>query len=177
MQLPSDPAADAAPGAPSFLPPGCAVRRAQAADAGRVLALSAAAFLPVYLPVIGVAPRPATEDYAPHIALGETWLATLDGLDAGALVLHPGVDAWTLYSIAVHPDAQGRGLGRALLAFAQARTRAAGAQTLRLYTNVRMTRNVALYRGAGFVEVGTRPHPRYAGEFLVDMAWRTATAQ
>jgi ribosomal protein S18 acetylase RimI-like enzyme len=41
---------------------------------------------------------------------------------------------------------------------------------LRLYTNTRMRRNVALYTSCGFVETGERPHPSRPGEELVDMA-------
>jgi len=37
-------------------------------------------------------------------------------------------------------------------------------------TNVRMEADVRCYGNCGFTEVGRRPHPRRAGEFLVDMA-------
>jgi ribosomal protein S18 acetylase RimI-like enzyme len=41
---------------------------------------------------------------------------------------------------------------------------------VRLYTNVRMAANIRLYQTCGFAEIGRRPHPSRAGEFLVDMA-------
>ncbi|MFX8999726.1 GNAT family N-acetyltransferase, partial [Acinetobacter baumannii] len=43
------------------------------------------------------------------------------------------------------PDRQGRGLGRRLIAFADAEARRLGLPEIRLYTHVTMTGNIALY--------------------------------
>ena len=64
---------------------------------------------------------------------------------------------------------QGQGYGRALLDFADQRAAALGVAVIRLYTNVRMEKNIALYRQHAYVETGTRPHPSRVGEMLVDM--------
>jgi ribosomal protein S18 acetylase RimI-like enzyme len=69
----------------------------------------------------------------------------------------------------VRPTEQGRGHGRALLDFADQRAAALGLAAIRLYTNTRMVKNIALYRRHGYAEIGTRPHPNRAGELLVDM--------
>ena len=52
---------------------------------------------------------------------------------------------------------------------ADQRAIAVGLAVIRLYTNVRMEKNIALYRRHGYAEAGTRPHPSRAGEVLVDM--------
>ena len=148
------------------------MRSAAAGDADLVREISAAAFIPAYRGMIPGAPLPATEDYSPRIARGEVHVLERAGAALGVLVLEPAADHLLVYSLAVRPSAQGQGLGKALLGFAAQVARAAGVPELRLYTNVRMTRNVALYRAAGFVATGTRPHPRWPGEFLVDMAKR-----
>lgn len=145
------------------------LRRAGARDAGTVGRISADAYIPTYEAAIGVVPKPAFEDYGPRIARGEVWVLEADGLALGVAVLEAKEDHLLVYSIAVRPDAQGKGHGKALLAFAERHAAANGLGEVRLYTNRRMERNLALYRRCGFREVGTRPHPSRAGEVLVDM--------
>ncbi len=152
--------------------PAPALRLARAGDADLVRRISAQAYTPAYLDVIGAVPKPATEDYAGRIATGGAWILEDSGEAIGVLVLEPAADHLAIYSVAVLPSAQGRGLGKALLAFAGDLARRRGLPELRLYTNARMTKNLALYRGAGFVETGRRPHPSRAGEVLVDLAKR-----
>ncbi len=120
--------------------------------------------------MIGAVPKPASEDYGPRIARGEVWLLEHDGAAQGLVVLEPKADHLLVYSVAVAPAAQRRGHGRTLLDFADERAVLLGLREVRLYTNVRMEANVRLYRSCGFVELGRRPHPSRAGEFLVDMA-------
>jgi ribosomal protein S18 acetylase RimI-like enzyme len=74
-----------------------------------------------------------------------------------------------IYSIAVAPEFQGRGLAKALLAHAEDFAGKKMLLELRLYTNKRMQRNVALYVSYGFAKSGERPHPSREGEVLIDM--------
>ena len=87
------------------------------------------------------------------------------------MVLEREAAALTVFSLAVLPEARG-GVGRWMLAFAEAEARAAGLGEVRLYTNARMARNIGIYEKAGFVEVGRRPHEQRPGWTLVDMAKR-----
>lgn len=144
-------------------------RPAAAGDAALVQTISAEAYRPAYLAVVGFVPKPAFEDYSDRIKQGNVWVAELDGEPCGVLVLEPAPQYLTIYSIAVLPQHQRAGLGKALLSFAENRALDAGLSHIRLYTNPRMKRNVALYQGFGFVEIGRRPHPSRPGEFLVDM--------
>jgi ribosomal protein S18 acetylase RimI-like enzyme len=145
-------------------------RLADPEDAALVQTISAKAYVSAYQPVMGYVPKPAIEDYSERIRGQNVWIAEIDGEPSGVLVLEPSTDYLTIYSIAVLPNRQGFGLGRSLLSFAEDRARAMGLPEVRLYTNRHMERNVALYRAAGFIEVGSHPHPSRAGEVLVDMA-------
>ena len=73
---------------------------------------------------------------------------------AGVLVLMHEPDALLIYSVAIAPGQQRRGLGRQLLAFAEDEARAAGYTLIRLYTNALMTENVAMYGRMGYRETG-----------------------
>jgi ribosomal protein S18 acetylase RimI-like enzyme len=148
------------------------IRRARQGEAEAVRAISAAAFIPAYAPIIGTAPRPALEDYAPRIARGEVWLLDTEAGSIATLVLEPHDGHLLVYSIAVRPEHQGQGHARRLLAFAEEQARSTGRAELRLYTNDRMERNLALYKSCGFAETGRRAHPTRAGITLVDLAKR-----
>ncbi|GAA5235268.1 GNAT family N-acetyltransferase [Verticiella sediminum] len=57
-----------------------------------------------------------------------------------------------LDNIAVAPEAQGQGLGRKLLHFAERQAMDAGFNNICLYTNEAMTENLGLYLRIGYVE-------------------------
>src|SRR5262249_46146104 len=138
-------------------------------DLAVVQEISADAYIAAYVPVLGYIPLPAEEDYGPRIARGEVWLLACGDSDVGVAVLEERRDHLLVYSIAVPTSEQGKGHGRALLDFADQRAIALRLAEIRLYTNVRMEKNIALYRRHGYAETGTRPHPSRVGEVLVDM--------
>lgn len=74
-------------------------------------------------------------------------------LAAGTLMRVEDGDAY-LARIAVHPDASGRGLGQLLLREVVAESRRIGAARCVLDVATDNDRAIALYRGAGFAEVG-----------------------
>lgn len=144
--------------------------RAAPEDLEAVQTLTAAAYRP-WTDLLGAPPLPVTTDYAPRIAAGEVWLLRRDpfGL-AGLLVLEFQADHGLIFSVAVAPGFQGQGHGVNLLRHAERLVREAGHGEIRLYTNARMERNIALYQSFGYRETGRRPHPHRAGWFIVDMA-------
>ena len=146
-------------------------RMAGVDDLAVVRTLTGAAYSS-YLPVLGYPPQSVTEDYLPRITAGEVRLAEVAGTVVGLLVLEQHLDHAMIYSVAVLPDRQGEGHGQALLRLAEEETRRCGFPELRLYTNARTERNIALYIVAGFGETGRRPHPKRAGVTVVDMAKR-----
>jgi ribosomal protein S18 acetylase RimI-like enzyme len=139
------------------------------ADLDAVIALTEAAYRP-YTELLGAPPLPVTADYTAPIAGGQVWLRqTEDGL-AGLLVLDLQPNHAMIENVAVAPDRQGQGHGLALLRFAETLAAAAGLTELRLYTNARMERNIALYSAFGFRQTGRRPNPNRPGWTIVDMA-------
>jgi ribosomal protein S18 acetylase RimI-like enzyme len=127
------------------------VRPADAADAAGVAAVAQAAYAR-YLPRIGRAPAPMSADYAAAAQAGQCWVAAEAGRILGLLVLVPRPGHLLLENIAVHPDAQGRGIGSELLAVAEWHARSLGVPEIRLYTNEAMTENLAYYRRHGYAE-------------------------
>ncbi|MFD9243727.1 GNAT family N-acetyltransferase, partial [Streptomyces sp. NPDC059556] len=61
-----------------------------------------------------------------------------------------------LDNIAVHPDAQGTGLGRLLMGFVESRARELGLPEVRLLTNAMMWENQKLYERYGYEVVERR---------------------
>ena len=93
-----------------------------------------------YISRIGKPPGPMTDDYAARVGDGQVWVAEQPtGTIAGVLVLEDVPDgALLLDNIAVAPAAQGTGIGRALMLFAEDEARRRGHCRIRLYTHVRM---------------------------------------
>jgi ribosomal protein S18 acetylase RimI-like enzyme len=148
---------------------GVKLRRADTVDKEAVQRISADAYIPAYMAVIGTIPKPATEDYGERIEKGEVWILEVEGEPKGVAILEEYANHLMIYSIAVKPDAQRKGYGSTLLDFADQRAIELGLHQVRLYTNERMESNLKLYRRHGFVEVGTRPHPSRPDQVLVDM--------
>ncbi len=105
-----------------------------------------------YVPRIGRQPGPMLDDYGQLIRDGRVHVIEHDGKVRGVLVLIPQEDAMLLDNVAVSPSAQGLGLGRAMLNFAEAAAVDAGYCSIRLYTNEAMTENIELYTRIGYSE-------------------------
>jgi ribosomal protein S18 acetylase RimI-like enzyme len=127
------------------------IRGARPADQEAVAALVCAAY-GHYVPRLGREPEPMLDDYASLIGDGRVHVLDDGGEIIGLVVLIPEGRTMLLDNVAVSPSAQHRGHGRRLIAFAENTARAAGYDTIRLYTNVLMTENLAIYRRLGFIE-------------------------
>ena len=104
------------------------------------------------------------DDYGKHFADGVvSILGEADGAIVGLIVLLPKTDHMLLDNIAVRPDRHRRGLGRMLIAFADAEVRRMGFAELRLYTHEKMTENIALYTRLGFEATGRGQRPATTG--------------
>jgi ribosomal protein S18 acetylase RimI-like enzyme len=141
------------------------IRSAVAADAAAIAALVRDAYT-MYLPRMGKPPGPMLADYAAIVARGEASVLELDGAIVGAIVLVDEVDHLLLDNVAVVPTRKGQGLGRELVAFAEAEARRRGFREVRLYTHETMTENQALYARLGFVETHRAEQDGYARVFM-----------
>jgi GNAT superfamily N-acetyltransferase len=105
-----------------------------------------------YVERIGQEPAPMTADYDAVVARGEVWVAEEGRRILGMLVLSAEPDHLLVENVAVVPEAQGKGVGAALMRLAEDRAAANGLAELRLYTNAAMTENLAYYPRRGYVE-------------------------
>lgn len=130
------------------------LRRAGPADVAQLTALQTAAYAPMG-EIAGGTPLPLLADYDDLIRRMEVWVAgPPSGPFEAALILDHDEGMTLVWSVAVAPGTQSKGLGRRLLAFAETRARAVGATRMRLYTHRLFERNRAIYRRFGYREIG-----------------------
>lgn len=127
------------------------IRLARAEEASLVAAIVHAAYVG-YQTSIGTTPGPMRDDYNDLVARGVVHVLEENGDILGLVVLIPEQRVMLLDNVAVRPEAQGRKLGSRLIAFAEQQARAAGFDSIRLYTQELMTENRARYTHLGFVE-------------------------
>jgi GNAT superfamily N-acetyltransferase len=149
---------------PSDNPPGpLGLRRATADDLPAIRAVIAAAYAR-YLPRMDKPPAPMSRDYGPSIEAGTTWV-TGSPITA-VLTLCPRDDHLYVENIAVDPSAQGRGLGRALMEFAEQEAARRTLNRMALVTHEVMTENQAIYARFGYVEIERRTEDGYRRIYL-----------
>lgn len=119
-----------------------------------------------YVSRIGRRPGPMDEDYSLKVAQGLVSVAEAGGEIVGLIVLAQEPDHLLVENVAVAPEHQRQGIGRALLAFAETVAGEAGTPTLRLYTHAAMTENLALYPRLGYVETHRRNDDGFERVFL-----------
>jgi ribosomal protein S18 acetylase RimI-like enzyme len=127
------------------------IRLAAPADQEAVEALVRAAYS-VYIDRIGKEPGPMLDDYNTLIQQGRVYVLDEAGDINGLVVVIPEARTMLLDNVAVSPEAQGKGYGRWLIAFAEEEARCRGFETIRLYTNTAMTENISLYERLGYIE-------------------------
>ncbi len=131
------------------------LRTATGADAAKVTALVNAAY-GHYVERIGMVPRPMTDDYAEVIKNHRVTLAESNQAILGVIVLTVTDEGFLIDNVAVDSSSRGKGIGKALLSFAEAEARRAGFDSIYLYTHEKMTENLALYPRIGYVEYDRR---------------------
>ncbi len=130
--------------------------RATAADVGVVTALTRAAYGP-WVALIGREPLPMVVDYAEAVSDHQIDLWCEQGVVQALIELVPMTDHLLVENVAVGPEHQGRGLGRVLMARAEAVARSLGLSEIRLYTNAAFARNLEFYLSLGYTETHRLP--------------------
>jgi ribosomal protein S18 acetylase RimI-like enzyme len=131
------------------------IRGARADEVAWVAATIAAAFAP-YIPRIGRPPAPMTADHAALVTAGEVHVLEERGERLGLIVMRRVADHLFVDILAVRPEAQHRGIGRRLMAFAETEAVRLSLAALRLYTNAAMTENLRFYPRLGFRRTNAR---------------------
>ncbi|WP_416963375.1 GNAT family N-acetyltransferase [Streptomyces sp. Agncl-13] len=134
------------------------VRAAVVADVPAVKAVTDMAYHH-YIARIGVVPQPMEADHMANVAAGRVFV-TGDPV-TGLVVIEERDDHLFLDSIAVRPEAHGRGVGRLLLHFVDSRARELGLPEIRLYTNALMWENQQIYPRFGYEVVERRTDGPY----------------
>jgi len=119
-----------------------------------------------YIARIGKPPGPMLDNYAARALEGVVWVLEEGAAVAGIIVLLPARDYLLLDNVAVSPARQGSGLGRRLLAFAEAKAVRRGYAEIRLYTHQAMVENQRLYASIGYEETGRGTEAGYDRVFM-----------
>jgi ribosomal protein S18 acetylase RimI-like enzyme len=117
-----------------------------------------------YLDRMDRPPAPMLADYAAEVEAGLLWV-TGEPV-TGLIELAESGDSLHIGNIAVHPSAQGTGLGRRLMEFAEEQARERGLTRLDLFTNEVMTENQAIYARLGYRETARRSEDGYHRVYL-----------
>jgi ribosomal protein S18 acetylase RimI-like enzyme len=134
--------------------------RATPADAATVRDLVRAAYSK-WVPRLGREPKPMAADYDAAVRDHVVKVLRFDGKVAALIEMKPEVDHLLVVNVAVAPNYQGQGYGRALLTHAEEFARSLFLRELRLYTSVHLTENVKLYKRVGYKvdrEAEASPH-------------------
>ena len=128
------------------------LRKASVSDAEALSECMHAAYVTYSARLMGKTLPPMTVNYEDEIRTYPVWVAESDGSLVGGLILMPEKNYMTLANVAVHPQFQGKGLGRDLMALAEAEAKHQGYSELRLATHVVLTENISLYAHLGWSE-------------------------
>ncbi|HMO30686.1 GNAT family N-acetyltransferase [Enterovirga sp.] len=131
--------------------PGLPLRRGGPADEAPFAAMHRAAYA-WNREMLGMEPVPLQTAPGEILRRYETWLLDEAGTLAGAAALSPCPDHLEVWSLSVDPARQNAGIGRRLLEAAEARAKALGLSTLRLFTGKPLTKNIDWYRRRGYAE-------------------------
>ena len=131
--------------------PDFTLSRAATDDALALKGLVAAAFAS-HAPALGRTPRPMLADYGLAVLAHQVWLVRRGDELIAALDLAPGARHLAVQTLAVRPDHQRRGLGRALLRLAEQEGRRHGYPQLRLQAPHVMAESLRLFESSGYRE-------------------------
>ena len=141
------------------------IRAATAADVRAIADIVEQAYRH-YVARMGKPPGPMLDDYAARVLEGVVSVLEEDAAIAGIIVLLPATNYLLLDNVAVSPTRQGLGLGRRLLAFAEAEALRRGYHEIRLYTHQTMVENQRLYKSIGYEETGRGTKAGYDRVFM-----------
>lgn len=105
-----------------------------------------------YIERIGRPVGPMLEDYTALVKERRVSVIEQDGITQAILVLIPERNSLALDNVAVSPSAQGLGLGRRMMEYAEKIALEVGYPSIRLYTNEAIVENIRYYTRLRYVE-------------------------
>ena len=96
---------------------------------------------------------PMDVDYSSEIDNYPTWVVESEGNILGGLIMMFEQGEASIANIAVDPRCQGRGLGSALMSFAESKAKEKHFSKLNLATHVLLSENISLYQHLGWKEI------------------------
>jgi ribosomal protein S18 acetylase RimI-like enzyme len=141
------------------------IRPAQVENAAAITECVAAAY-GHYIARIGKPPGPMLDEYTAVIQRHRVFILVDERRVIGVLVLIKQDKSLLLDNVAVHPEYQGRGLGRELVALAEKEARRLGYAAVTLYTNERMTENVEIYKKLGYTKTERKTERGYQSVYM-----------
>lgn len=130
------------------------IRKAVPRDAAGLAACMELAYAAYQDRFQGMRLPPMDVDYRREIENYPTWVVDSEPGIVGGLIMSFEDYKASLANIAVTPDCQGRGIGGALMKFAESEASAKGYSELQLATHVLLSENISLYRHLGWMETG-----------------------
>ncbi|NNC10895.1 GNAT family N-acetyltransferase [Planctomonas sp. JC2975] len=112
-----------------------------------------------WVPELGYQPLPMNVDYSRAVLEHRIDLLRDEGELVGLIETDVDEEGLVVVNVAVAPRRQGEGLGRRLLAHAEELAGDSACDSIRLFTNVKMTSNIALYERLGYVRVREQTVP------------------
>lgn len=132
------------------------IRRANADDVPSITSRAHEAYNK-YVARIGREPAPMVADFNTLVADGKVHVSCdMSGSIEGFIVFYPRGGNMHLENVAVSISSQGRGIGRKMIEFCEQSARKIGLDKIDLYTNEKMTENLALYPKLGYHETARR---------------------
>ncbi len=95
---------------------------------------------------------PMDLDYSSEIGNYPTWVAVCESAVVGGLTMVFGDEHASISNIAVSPEFQGQGVGKALIELAEREAREKSYSELHLATHVLLKENISLYKYFGWKE-------------------------
>ena len=135
----------------------------------RALILDAFAYMEHRIDPPSSALRMTAQSMAADAAAGTLLLAESDGSLVGCSFTRRKEDALYIAKLAVRPDWQGRGIGRALVAAARDEARAQSLAALELQTRIELRGNHAAFARMGFVKIAETAHPGFVRSTSITM--------
>ena len=128
------------------------VRIARQADVSALTAIATAAYA-IYLERMDREPAPMIADFAAHVERGEAYVLEDEGEVVAFIITYARKENQFIENVAVRPSRQGQGHGKMLLEAAEQMARSNGQDKVVLYTNLKMSENLAFYPRLGYVEM------------------------